>query len=310
MSNTYTYLQIVNEILSDANEVQFSGNSDFSSATGLHQMVKTRVNDVIKDILNREDNAWPFQSTDTSQLLTVGTESYNVPAAAAVVDWNSFYIDKVYADQSTLGTITCDAHNFYATAGSFITSGFTVGMKVRWGSLSANTGSDVTITVLTAQQMTVSETLTVISIPATAFTVTNVYLYPDSRQLNTIDINTYRDVHLTNTKNCILSQYYCKPSFAVRTNTNNIIFGPLKPNGTYLVKYQYYAQYTPVVNYNDTLIIPDAYVNTIKKGVSYYINKFRSDTQASEQDARDFEDGIVTMRRQLITQTEYVSYLL
>lgn len=312
MSNTYTYLKLVNEILQEANEVIFTGQTDFDNAVALHAHVKTKVNDVIKDILNREDNNWPFQLTDTSQVLTIGTEAYSSPVGAVIIDWESFYIDKVYADNNTLGTVTCDsgAKTFTATSGSFIDSGFQIGMKVQWTGLSSNSLIDVTITNLSALVMTVSESITTVSTPQTAFTVTNVYLYSDARQLYSTDINTYRNLHLTNTKNCVLTSYYTKPTFVVRTNNNNLIFGPLKPNGTYLVRYQYYTQYTPLVSYNDTLIIPDLYAATIKKGVSMYINKFRDNDEAAISDAKLFEDSINEMRRQLIPQDEFASYLV
>lgn len=312
MSNTYTYFTLVNEILQEANEVVFTGQTDFNNANALHAHVKVKVNDVIKDILNREDNYWPFQLAETSQLLTIGTETYIPPAEALIIDWESFYIDKIYADNNALGTITCDsgAKTFTATTGSFITSGFQIGMKVQWTGLSSNSLTDVTITNLTALVMTVSESITTVSTPQTAFTVTNVYLYSDSRQLYSTDINTYRNIHLTNTKNCVLSAYYTKPNFVVRTNNNNLIFGPLKPNGTYLVRYQYYTQYTPLVNYNDTLIIPDSYVAIIKKGVSMYINKFRDNEEAVQADAKLFEDSINEMRRQIIPQDGFASYLI
>lgn len=90
----YTWYSVTNSILNEMGEVQFSSVSDFDNATGLHQYIKDKVNDVIFEIYNEEDNEWDFAKTLFTQVLTIGDRDYDVDSQAAWVDWDSFYIDR------------------------------------------------------------------------------------------------------------------------------------------------------------------------------------------------------------------------
>lgn len=90
----YTYIGLCNQVLRALNEVEFSGETDFNSAVGFHAHTKDFINYTLAHIYSEEDNRWPFQVTTGSvTLLTDGTVDYSLNATAAVIDWDSFYLD-------------------------------------------------------------------------------------------------------------------------------------------------------------------------------------------------------------------------
>ena len=89
----YTYKDLVNEILESVNEVTLDTDGEFNAAVGFHSYVKKALNTVIQDICNRQDNMWPFQREEDSQVLTAGTQRYNLDSDILHIDWYSFYID-------------------------------------------------------------------------------------------------------------------------------------------------------------------------------------------------------------------------
>ena len=307
---TYQFLDLANEILHQANEVPFASQSDFTNATGLHLFVKEAINDVIADIYSREDSTWPFLYTETTQVLTIGDNTYSLPATARVADWNSFYIDRVYGDADDFTSVTCTTSAFTIASGSFIDKGFAVGMKTRWQGLSANTSSDVTITVLTPTVMTVSETLTAISTPDTAFSVTNAYSSDNAQRLSLMDIGSYRSNYQEYTKNIKETTNYEKPWFVTQANDNTVIFGPGLPDATYLVRYGYFTKLTALSAYNDVPLIPEQYKRVIKAGVMVLINEFRDNVEMAAYQESKYEKIIYDMRRELIPLPDGIRYLI
>jgi hypothetical protein len=95
-----TYLQLVNQILVQANEVELT-DSSFAGARGIHAAAKKGVRNAIRRI-NTMKVQWPFNNLTGSQVLTAGQELYTWPVLWKDVDWDSFYI---VAD-GTLSTTT------------------------------------------------------------------------------------------------------------------------------------------------------------------------------------------------------------
>lgn len=86
-----TYLGLVNTVLTRLNEVNLT-SSNFASADGFHAAVKEAVNAAIFQI-NHQQFEWPFNFSSGSQLCTVGTFEYSLPADCKTVDWESFYVN-------------------------------------------------------------------------------------------------------------------------------------------------------------------------------------------------------------------------
>lgn len=87
-----TYLDLTNKLLRRINDVNLTA-STFSGATGVHASAKDAIVDVVREI-NVERPDWPFNSSEGSEVLTIGQEEYLWPANFGGVDWKSFQIQK------------------------------------------------------------------------------------------------------------------------------------------------------------------------------------------------------------------------
>jgi len=307
----YTYFGIANEILTSFNEVPFADTTEFDAATGFHLFIKEQINNVLAKIYQKGHNEWPFQRVFTTQVLTIGETDYTSPSAAAKLDWGSFYIDRVYGDENDFTSVTADSgtSTFTITAGSFITKGFEVGMKVRWQNLSANTGSDFTITTLTATVMTVSESVTTISTPDTSFKVENAFPFSSSRKLTLIDEDTYVNNYLENARRAVLTTNYTTPSKVVRENDNNWKVAPIKPDNTYLVRYAYYDAFTELSSSTDVPAFPERHKHILKSGVLSSGNRFRDNVELASFYKTEFKEQVNLLIDELIPFPEYSRYI-
>jgi len=303
----YNYLSIVNKVLQSFNEVPFSTSTEFDNATSFQLDIKEAVNDVLKEINNRQDQEWSFQFTETSQILTAGETGYTTPTDTADVDWDSFYIDKVAATEEDFTSVTASASGktFTITTGSFITRNFAVGMKVRWDGVDDN-ATDVTINTLTATVMTVDET--VVDATSTEFNVKNAADGFSAAKLRLMNIDTYRSNYLINARDADTDSGWQKPSFVVRQTDNSYIVGPLRPDATYLVRYDYFASFTDLTISTSVPIVPERYEYVILAGVKKRGNEFRDNVELAGYFESKFDTGIADMRRDLIPSTDTLRY--
>ena len=104
----YTYIQVVNEILADSNEVELT-SANFSSAVGVQKIAKNAVNRAYLEICAKEVE-WPFLRAGESNVndpydgtvsveTVVGTRWYLLKSGStsintdyAKIDWDSFYL--------------------------------------------------------------------------------------------------------------------------------------------------------------------------------------------------------------------------
>lgn len=85
------YIQIVNNALSRCNEIPItSGSFSNGSFSGPQQVAINAVNDVLNDVYTDEQE-WPFNAANESQILIPGQQFYNFPTNFAHVDMDSFY---------------------------------------------------------------------------------------------------------------------------------------------------------------------------------------------------------------------------
>ncbi len=306
---TYNYLSIVNKVLGSFNEVKFSTETDFNNATGFQLDMREALNDILIEIYNIEAQEWPFLKTSTTQVVTPGVTAYSPPAEAATVDWDSFYIDTVIGTQNQFTSVTADAgtKTFTITSGSFLTQGFAVGMKVRWTGLTDNSATDVTITTLTDTVMTVSETVVDAS-STSSFSVKNAFDGYNSSKLDWMPIDTYRNNYLKSTRDATETTSYRKPTFIARDTNNNFITGPLKPDATYLIRYDYFQGFTPLTAATDVPLVPEIYEYVILAGMKRRGNEFRDNTELAALFNKQFEDGIKAMRNALIPFVNTLRY--
>ncbi|WMX18605.1 tail protein [Aeromonas phage 1233] len=103
-----TYLDIVNEVLRDVNEVPLSITS-FAQARGFHAFVKGAVNRSLMDLANASDE-WPWLanlpsnigvSAHTNEIVTKRRQViYQFPDEVREVDWDSFVVTDMRGKES------------------------------------------------------------------------------------------------------------------------------------------------------------------------------------------------------------------
>jgi len=93
-----TYLAITNELLRRLNEVTID-ETEFSTVRNIQALAKDAVNSSIRGILQSAQE-WPFTLTTYTETLVEGTKEYNFPADLSSVDWDSFYIKELTAQNN------------------------------------------------------------------------------------------------------------------------------------------------------------------------------------------------------------------
>lgn len=93
-----TYLELTNELLRRLNEVQMD-STDFALARNIQALAKDSINSSIREILHSAQE-WPFTITTYTQTLTVGVGQYSFPADMSNVDWESFYLKILTAENN------------------------------------------------------------------------------------------------------------------------------------------------------------------------------------------------------------------
>tara|TARA_R100001129_G_scaffold185256_2_gene172766 strand:- start:22110 stop:23201 length:1092 start_codon:yes stop_codon:yes gene_type:complete len=108
------YLTLVNNVLSELNEVELT-SSTFSSSRGVQSMVKNVVNKSINDIYNSEIE-WPFLIGTQTDNLVAGTQEYDFPSDFRKIDFDSFML--LPKNLITNGTFNASIADWTVVSGS------------------------------------------------------------------------------------------------------------------------------------------------------------------------------------------------
>jgi len=96
-----TYITLVNDLLRRLNEVTLNTAGDgFSTAKNVQAIAKDAINNSIREIL-QDGHQFPFLKTTTTQTLTAGTGTYDLPTDMASVDWDTFYLQALSSAGNT-----------------------------------------------------------------------------------------------------------------------------------------------------------------------------------------------------------------
>ena len=96
-----TYITLVNDLLRRLNEVTLDTAGDgFSTAKNVQAIAKDAINNSIREIL-QDGHQFPFLKTTTTQTLTAGTGTYDLPTDMASVDWDTFYLQALSSAGNT-----------------------------------------------------------------------------------------------------------------------------------------------------------------------------------------------------------------
>ena len=72
----------------------------FSTAKNVQAIAKDAINNAIREIL-QDGHQFPFLKTTTTQTLTAGTGTYDLPTDMASVDWDTFYLQALSSAGNT-----------------------------------------------------------------------------------------------------------------------------------------------------------------------------------------------------------------
>ena len=96
-----TYITLVNDLLRRLNEVTLTTSGEgFSTAKNVQAIAKDAINNSIREIL-QDGHQFPFLKTTTTQTLTAGTGTYDLPTDMASVDWETFYLQALSSAGNT-----------------------------------------------------------------------------------------------------------------------------------------------------------------------------------------------------------------
>jgi hypothetical protein len=93
-----TYLSLTNELLRRLNEVQMD-STEFDTARNVQSLAKDAVNSSIRELMHSVQE-WPFVSATKTQTLTAGTGTYAFPVNMSSIDWDSFYLQQLPAQNN------------------------------------------------------------------------------------------------------------------------------------------------------------------------------------------------------------------
>lgn len=294
---TYNYLYLVNRLCHKLNEVELTSSS-FASATGVYQDFMESVNAAIADIYQQEDHTWPFGYQHTTFNTTIGTNEYNAPGTAQIIDWDSFYIEKTPRTPSAITTLAETAT--VTDAGHPHKTGDNIYIK---GANQTGYNGNVTVTVLSSSQFTYIVPTGTVS-PATG----TILIYPayTTQRLTPTDYIAYlSEGYLERDGEAIDVGQYGKPALIVRKSDNNFIITS-KPDRIYTIAYDYYVTGTDLSAWNDVPVIPESYKETVVLGAMYHAYLFRDNTDEADRMEVKFEKAVNNMRRSLIPQQSFM----
>jgi len=95
------------------------------------------------------------------------------------------------------------------------------------------------------------------------------------------------------------------PRYVVQTPDNNYLLYPY-PNKAYTLKYEYYANTTPLSAAMDVPSIPELYRAVIADGATAYAYQYRGEVDQYQTNWVRFNDGITNMQSILSNRFDYV----
>jgi hypothetical protein len=295
-----TYLSVVNEVLKALNEVELT-SSNFSSSTGFHAHVRDSVNRAIFDLYTEENNEWPFAWAEVSVDTAAGTQTYTLDSSVTTADWESFRIQK---PQVTVSSITQAGGTATVTTSSnhYLVTGDTVSI---YGADQAAYNGEHSVTVNSTTEFTYSVDSSTTS-PATG----TIYCYPpfDEEYLEFMGWDQYRQKgYLEKDRNTVNPENYEKPERVVRRSDNSFLITP-KPDRVYPIVYEGFLIPNALSAYDDTLAVPDKFVQLVVDKTLHYAYMFRDNLEQADYAQDRYKDNANKLRRILIHKPIYMQH--
>lgn len=96
------------------------------------------------------------------------------------------------------------------------------------------------------------------------------------------------------------------PQYVYFTPDENIGLSPVPDASTYTVRYYYYATHTDMTAATDVPVIPERFHDVIVNRARYYTHMLRSDIQFAQLADRDYKEGLLRLRVELINRKDYM----
>lgn len=122
----------------------------------------------------------------------------------------------------------------------------------------------------------------------------------DAAHLPLIEHNLYRRKYWPRDDGAT-SDNYSKPFAVARRPDNKLVVTPV-PDQVYSIRYEYYDIPTGLSNHDDTISIPDEYVQLIVDKALHYAYMFRDNTESADRAAGRYKDNVDKVRRIEIPQ--------
>jgi len=127
-----------------------------------------------------------------------------------------------------------------------------------------------------------------------------------SKKLDVLSLDQYNRGYREDDENSSVSDRG-QPELIYQTQANKFGVSPV-PDRAYQIRHSYFSFPNPLVNHDDTTIIPDRFDFIIIEGALTHMMRFRSNEQAVQFHVQKFRDGLEYMRRVLLDfPTEFVS---
>jgi len=114
MAGTKTYLELVNDVLRELNEVVLT-DASFASSRGVQTAVKGFVNKSVNDLYSAEVQ-WPWLHVNGTQATYSGQQEYTFPTSFRLADFDSFRIRPT--ERISNGEFTSDITGWTTVSGS------------------------------------------------------------------------------------------------------------------------------------------------------------------------------------------------
>jgi hypothetical protein len=96
------------------------------------------------------------------------------------------------------------------------------------------------------------------------------------------------------------------PEFVYKTPDQKIGLSPVPDVSTYIIRYYYYKTTSDLSADSDVSIIPERFHDVIVNRARYYAHMLRSDVQFSQLALRDYKEGLLRLRVELINRKDYM----
>ena len=310
-----TYLQLVNEVLRDMNEVELT-SATFASSRGVQTTVKDYVNRAIADIINSDLN-WPFTHAKGSIDVIAGKALYSHASIASTlkyVDYDNMFLQP--KNYITNGTYEVDGSS--SIAGWTTVSG-TPAASTKFGNTLLLTNAEATQEI---SDLIVGRSY--------------IILTQTSGATLTLEVGTSSGAAQTTSKTLTIASgnevLLAETSFTATATTHFVSFTESSGNAAYVklvelgenlvpipLKYLSYEEYTErfrerdskadVDKFNDPEYVYTSYNDEIgltDRKSTRLNSMFRSDTQTAQFALKEYEDNLKRMRVELLNRKDYM----